>query len=102
MEPGISASRGRSSMRILWVTNVGLPEAYMLMGEHPSHFGGWLVNSAFCLANIESVELFVSFPTNKANKYKQLVGKKVKYYPFAPIKDNDTKRIKNNEYFDSP
>ena len=34
-------------MRILWVTNVGLPEAYMLMGEHPSHFGGWLVNSAF-------------------------------------------------------
>jgi len=101
MEPGISASRGRSSMRILWVTNVGLPEAYMLMGEHPSHFGGWLVNSAFCLANIESVELFVSFPTNKANKYKQLVGKKVKYYPFAPIKDNDTKRIKNNEYFDN-
>lgn len=86
-------------MNILWLINIPLPEASQLMGEKPSPFGGWLINASKDLANKEDVELSIAFPSNKANKFKELKGEKINYYPFIPVKENDNKVIEYNESF---
>ena len=86
-------------MNILWLINIPLPEASQLMGEKPAPFGGWLINASKDLANKEEVELSIAFPSNKANKFKELKGEKIKYYPFIPVKENDNKVIEYNESF---
>ena len=88
-------------MRILWLINIPLPEASQLMGENPSPFGGWLINASKDLANKEDVELSIAFPSNKANKFRELKGEKINYYPFIPVKENDNKVIENNESFET-
>ena len=88
-------------MNILWVTNVSLPEANILLKEKPSPFGGWLINAAKDLANKEDVELSIAFPSNKANKLKELKGEKISYYPFVPVKETDNKTIKYNKSFET-
>lgn len=85
--------------KILWLINIPLPEASQLMGEKPSPFGGWLINASKDLANKEGVELSIAFPSNKASKFNELKGEKIKYYPFTPIKDRDKKIIENYESF---
>ena len=87
-------------MKILWLVNIPLPEASKLMGEIPSPFGGWLINASKDLANKEDVELSIAFPSNKANKFKELKGEKINYYPFIPVKENDNKVIEYNESFE--
>lgn len=86
-------------MDILWLINVPLPEASHLMGEEPLPFGGWLINASKDLANNEGIELSIAFPSNKANKFKELKGEKINYYPFIPVKENDSKVIEYNESF---
>src|SRR5690554_6775649 len=86
-------------MNILWLINIPLPEASQLMGEKPSPFGGWLINASKDLANNEDVELSIAFPSNKANKFRELKGEKINYYPFIPVKENDNKVIEYNESF---
>lgn len=86
-------------MNILWLINIPLPEASQLMGENPSPFGGWLINASKDLANKEDVELSIAFPSNKANKFKELKGEKINYYPFIPVKENDNKVIQYNQSF---
>lgn len=88
-------------MNILWLINIPLPEASQLMGEKPSPFGGWLINASKDLANKEDVELSIAFPSNKANKFRELKGEKINYYPFIPVKENDNKVIENNESFET-
>lgn len=88
-------------MNILWLINIPLPEASQLMGENPSPFGGWLINASKDLANKEDVELSIAFPSNKANKFRELKGEKINYYPFIPVKENDNKVIENNESFET-
>ena len=88
-------------MKILWLINIPLPEASQLMGEKPSPFGGWLINASKDLANNEDVELSIAFPSNKANKFRELKGEKINYYPFIPVKENDNKVIENNESFET-
>ncbi|WP_313449042.1 glycosyltransferase [Streptococcus parasuis] len=88
-------------MNILWLINIPLPEASQLMGEKPSPFGGWLINASKDLANKEDVELSIAFPSNKANKFKELKGEKINYYPFTPVKNTDTKVIAYNESFET-
>lgn len=87
-------------MNILWLINIPLPEASQLMGEKPSPFGGWLINASKDLANNEDVELSIAFPSNKANKFKELKGEKINYYPFIPVKETDNKVIEYNESFE--
>ena len=70
-------------MNILWLINIPLPEASQLMGENPSPFGGWLINASKDLANKEDVELSIAFPSNKANKFKELKGEKMQLQFFT-------------------
>ena len=88
-------------MNILWLINIPLPEASQLMEEKPSPFGGWLISASKDLANNEDVELSIAFPSNKANKFRELKGEKINYYPFIPVKENDNKVIENNESFET-
>lgn len=88
-------------MKILWLINIPLPEASKLMEEKPSPFGGWLINASKDLSNKVGVELSIAFPSNKASKFKELKGERINYYPFTPIKEKDTKIIKDNERFNN-
>ena len=86
-------------MNILWLINIPLPEASQLMGDNPSPFGGWLINASKDLTNKKDIQLSITFPSNKASKFKELRGEKINYYPFPPVKENDNKVIEYNESF---
>lgn len=86
-------------MKILWLINVPLPEASILLEEIPSPFGGWLINSSKDLSDKDDVVLSIVFPSNKASKYKQLIGEKIIYYPFNPIKESRKEDVINNDLF---
>lgn len=88
-------------MKIVWLTNISLPEANMLMKEKSTPFGGWLINASKDLANQENIDLSIMFPSNKATEFKELRGEKINYYPFIPIKETDKKRIEYNELFET-
>ena len=49
-------------MKVLWVTNIPLPEASELMKEKVNPFGGWLVNTSYYLAERNDIELSIAFP----------------------------------------
>lgn len=83
-------------MKILWVTNVPLPEASMLLNEKPEPFGGWLVNAAFNLANVKDIKLEISFPKKEVKNVRVLEAKKVTYYIFPTI-GYSNKELKNND-----
>lgn len=83
-------------MKILWLINVPLPEASILMNKKPQPFGGWLINASKDLAKHEDVELSIAFPQKGVGEYKQLKGKYITYYAFKPVKEKDKKKICNN------
>jgi glycosyltransferase involved in cell wall biosynthesis len=75
-------------MKILWVTNIPLPEASELMNESPSPFGGWLVKSSILLSQRDDIELAIAFPSRKSNVFRKLEGSKINYYPFSKNVNN--------------
>lgn len=72
-------------MRILWITNIPLPEASLLMNEKPIPFGGWLVNASNDLSENTGIELYIAFPQKGSSGLKHLKGKKINYYTFPSI-----------------
>jgi len=86
-------------MKILWLTNVPLPEASVLMKETPCPFGGWLINASEYLAKQPGIEISIAFPKKGIKKYIKLIGAKINYYAFEPVKDNDKNLIENNQVF---
>lgn len=83
-------------MKILWITNVVLPEANELLNEPINPFGGWLVNASKDLALIEEVDLVVASPKSNINKAKKLSGDLIDYYIFPWQNENsieDTKHL---------
>lgn len=82
-------------MKILWLTNVPLPEAGNLMGEKALPFGGWLINTSKVLSTLEKVNLTISFPFNGLDKVKLLVGKNINYFAFPEIKNENTEITQN-------
>jgi glycosyltransferase involved in cell wall biosynthesis len=83
-------------MRILWLTNVPLPEASLLMGEKPTPFGGWLINASVDLATRDEIELYIAFPKTGIESYEMLKGDKVIYFAFKSVKGNDKELIEEN------
>ncbi|MCE3202839.1 glycosyltransferase family 4 protein [Paenibacillus sonchi] len=75
-------------MKVLWLTNIPLPEASVLMNIEPLPFGGWLVNMSKYLANSENIKLSISFPYSSFTAIDILHGEKINYYPF-PQKENE-------------
>lgn len=85
-------------MNILWLTNVPLPEASLLMNEKSTPFGGWLVNLSARLAEEEGVSLSVAFPKNGLSDVLVLEGDKKIYYAFPPVSKKKGSAIRNNTY----
>ena len=80
-------------MKILWLTNIPLPEASLLMNEKPLPFGGWLVNASNDLSKSEGIDLHIAFPFKGISGFKQMEGKEINYYAFSPI---NTSRASNS------
>lgn len=82
-------------MRILWLTNIGVPEAKKIMNKNVVHIGGWLTTSSQEISKIEGIDLFMTFPEKQKEEFRELKGEKIRYYPFKDtnfkIKKNRTK-----------
>lgn len=87
-------------MNILWIVNIQLPEASLMMNEKPNPFGGWLVNLSQILAQNEDVNLHIAFPKKGLEDIEVLKGRRITYYTFSPIKVNDFNKIKYNKQFE--
>ncbi|MDA1586593.1 glycosyltransferase family 4 protein [Bacillus cereus group sp. TH230-1LC] len=83
-------------MNILWLVNVPLPEASVLMGERPTPFGGWLVNASTDLVVQEDIKLSIAFPKQKINDVQILEGKEINYYSFPGVRNKNSNE--KNEY----
>ena len=69
-------------MNIIWITNIVLPEANLLLNEPINPYGGWLVNASKELAAINDVNLFVASPKSGIDEPKILKGKSIYYHIF--------------------
>lgn len=83
-------------LKILWLTNIMMPEVSELMNQSPSPFGGWLINTSKALSLQEHIELSIAFPMIHLTYVKQLYGNKINYYAFPPIQMNDEVSMRNN------
>jgi glycosyltransferase involved in cell wall biosynthesis len=86
-------------MNVLWVTNVALPEASLLMNEKPVPFGGWFASASIALANEDDIKLAIAFPKKGLNDMVRLKGKKIIFYAFPPISEKEVKFNKQNICF---
>ena len=80
-------------MKILWLTNIPLPEASFIMNEKPLPFGGWLVNASNDLSENDEIDLHIAFPFKGISGFKKMIGKGINYYAFSPI---DTSEVSNS------
>lgn len=85
-------------MNVLWVTNVALPEASLLMNEKPVPFGGWFASASSALSNEDDIKLTIAFPKNGSSDVVVLKGKKITFYAFPPIREKEVKFNKQNIY----
>lgn len=90
---------GETSMKVLWLINIPLPEASHLLHESSTPYGGWLVNTSKYLSNLDEVKLSVAFPSKQAKRVKRLEGDKIIYYPFSPIKKVSDPSIQDHQRF---
>ena len=69
-------------MKVLWITNILLPEAAALLSGAYLHkgSGGWLVSSADALVNSGQVELYIVSISTKVNQLTTLSGQYMTYY----------------------
>ena len=85
-------------MKILWLTNIALPEASLLMNEKPSPFGGWFVSGSKILAEQNDIKLSIAFPKKELSKVRVLQGEKIYYCAFPIISEKDIRSNKKNTY----
>lgn len=70
-------------MKVLWLTNILLPEAYkILTGKERHGSGGWLESSANGVVETENVSLNIATASSMVKELVILQGKKITYYVF--------------------
>ena len=71
-------------MKVLWITNIVLPEAMQLLKGHGElkATGGWMVGAANALTDREDVVLAVAAPSKSVTRLERLNGAKTLYYLF--------------------
>ena len=87
-------------MNILWVTNIALPEANLLMNEKPTPFGGWFVSASNALAHEDDIKFSISFPKRGLSNVLMLKGNKITFYAFTPVTEKETKSSRENIYLE--
>lgn len=83
-------------MKILWLCNIPLPEASILINEKPLPYGGWLTNTSKDLSKQDNIELAIAFPKTNIRNNQTLYGVRITYYAFPQIKTNLGLSIDNN------
>ena len=81
-------------MKILWLSNIPIPEASTLMNIPSVPFGGWLVGGANALANSDCVSLAFAFPLKGIKNVENKNGDKINYFAFPYVREN--KSIKSH------
>ena len=74
-------------MRILWITNIMLPESMQLLkgyGEHKSS-GGWMIGAANALSKGDTIKLAIATVSEDVKNLTVLCGERISYYllPFG-------------------
>ena len=89
-------------MRVLWITNIILPEATAkLSGDKEiKGSGGWLVGASETLAKTEGVELFVASVTNFVKDLECIKGKYVIHYALPLCGGNTKENIKYDPFWE--
>ena len=85
-------------MKILWLTNVAIPEASLLMNEKPTPFGGWFVSASTYFIEEDNIKLSIAFPKRGLSDVLVLKGKKITFYAFPPVNEKDVRLNKQNIY----
>lgn len=69
-------------MKVLWITNILLPEAAALLSGKHLHkgSGGWLMSSADALVKSGEVELYIVSISSKVNQLTTVLGQYMTYY----------------------
>jgi len=71
-------------MKILWLTNIPLPEASKLINGFSLPYGGWLDSASESLSAIKDISLSVAFPMRGDEQIRIIVGEKIEFYAFSP------------------
>jgi glycosyltransferase involved in cell wall biosynthesis len=84
-------------MNILWITNIGFPEAQVLLKGKGSlkSTGGWMLGAAEALIREPGVKLTVATVSSDVKELTHLEGKEISYY-LIPLGNGNTHR--NPEY----
>lgn len=87
-------------MKVLWITNILLPEATEMLGKGKAlkGSGGWLIGAATALLQTNEVELYIAAPTTHTKNLKKIVGNKIIYYAI-PRPSNQFKYWRKYEYY---
>ncbi|WP_053983019.1 glycosyltransferase family 4 protein [Niameybacter massiliensis] len=85
-------------MKVIWMINIPLPEASLLMNESPLPIGGWLINASQDLAAKAGCDLHIIFPQKGIKETLKLEGSLIKYYAISLV--NTKKMIDNNSQLD--
>ena len=88
-------------MKVLWITNIVLPEAMQLLKGHGElkATGGWMVGAANALTDREDVVLAVAAPSKSVTRLERLNGAKTLYYLFPYGKGNVEYNIEYESYW---
>ncbi|WP_313799840.1 glycosyltransferase family 4 protein [Cytobacillus sp.] len=86
-------------MKILWVINIPMYEASILMGEPPVPYGGWLIHAAAQISQMKNVSLEIAFPY-KNSEVIEWKGEYIKYYSFPPVPMNNREMLENNYHLE--
>lgn len=76
-------------MKTLWLINIQLPEAGVLLKDKPIPYGGWLVGASSALSAYDDIDLSVAFPKSGLHDVQQLRGERINYYSFPPVHEKD-------------
>lgn len=76
-------------MKTLWLINIQLPEAGVLLKDKPIPYGGWLVGASSLLSADNDIDLSIAFPKIGSTDVLQLQGERINYYSFPPVHEKD-------------
>ena len=79
-------------MKVLWITNLILPEANKLSGRSVNPFGGWMDNASGLLAKQPDISLSIASPVSHEDQITVLKGERITYYLF-PYPHQHTKKM---------
>lgn len=85
-------------MKVLWFTNVALPEACQLMGVKPQPFGGWFSSVSSRLAAEDKMSLSIAFPQKRIKGLRWASGNNIQYVAFPYCRERRACRTLGRVY----